>query len=219
MRAAPTLCFALALALALAPVTALADPPVTEPPAVVASVAAPAPVVDPRLALLERDATHARIWFWGFTAAYAVATVAETTLALALEDPGLRIDAAVGAGCAALAVAGMVITPVPRVWRAAADARRTGNIDAAMVAAADAENSGRAWYNHVLVGVVSVASGLILWVGYDRPVSAAITFAQDVIVGEANLLLIPTRAARHRNSAVAWSLAPSLHGASIVGVW
>ncbi len=213
MRAAPTLC----LALAVAPVTALADPPATAAPVVVAP--APAPVIDPRLDLLDRDATHARIWFWGFTSAYAIAAVAETTLALALEDPGLRIDAAVGAGCAALAVAGMVITPVPRVWRAAADARRTGNIDAAMVAAADAENSARAWYNHVLVGVVSVASGLILWVGYDRPVSAAITFAQDVIVGEANLLLIPTRAARHRNSAIAWSLAPSLNGAALVGVW
>lgn len=215
MRAAPILC----LALALAPATALADPPVAEPPAVVAPPTVPSPVVDPRLGLLERDATHARIWFWGFTSAYAVAAIAETTLALALDDPGLRIDAAVGAGCSVLAVAGMVITPVPRVWRAAADARRTGNVDAAMLAAATAENAGRAWYNHVLVGVVSVASGLILWVGYDRPVSAAITFAQDVVVGELNLLLIPTRAARHRDSAIAWSVAPLLNGASLVGVW
>ncbi len=205
MRAVSALC----LALAVAPAAALADPP--------APVAAP--VVDPRLDLLERDATHARVWFWGFTSAYAVAAVAQTTLALALADPGLRIDAAVGAGCATLALAGMVITPVPRVWRAAADARRTGNVDAAMLAAANAETAGRAWYNHLLVGVVSVTAGLILWVGYDRPVSAAITFAQDVIVGELNLLLIPTRAARHRRSAVAWAIAPSLNGASLVGAW
>jgi hypothetical protein len=34
---------------------------------------------------------------------------------------------------------------------------------------------------------VAVASGLVLWVGYDRPVSAALSFGTAVVVGEAIL--------------------------------
>lgn len=82
MRAA----LALTVAITLAPLAAQADP------------------VDPRVALLDRDARHARIWFWSFTAAYSLSAAAQTTLALALDDPGLRIDAAVRAGTSFLAV-------------------------------------------------------------------------------------------------------------------
>lgn len=202
MRAAPALC----LALLASPLTARADPPA-------------ASAVDPRLDLLERDATHARVWFWGFTAAYALAAVAQTTFALLVDDDGLRVDAVVGAASSALGVGGMIISPVPRVWRAANRARAGGDLDLAIAEAAEAERQGRAWYNHVLVGVVSVAAGLTLWLGYDRPVSAIINFAEDLVIGELNLFLIPTRSMSHRRGAVAWSLAPSLNGASLVGVW
>lgn len=211
VRAASALC----LALVAAPLAAHADPPVTPD----------APAVDPRLDLLERDALHAKIWFWGFTSAYALAAVAQTTFALVVDESltsdadGLRVDSAVGAASAWLALGGMIISPIPRVWRAATSARNGGSLDAAITAAADAENQGRAWYNHVLVGVVSVAAGLTLWLGYDRPISAAITFAENALIGELNLLLIPTRSANHRRSAVAWSFAPSVNGASLVGVW
>jgi hypothetical protein len=198
MRAA----LALSLALTTAPLAAHADP------------------VDPRVALLERDATHARIWYWGFTAAYSLSAVGQTTLALALDDPGLRIDAAVIAATSALAVGGMIISPIPNVWRAAADARRTGDVAAAITRAADAEDRARAWYNHLLVGVVAVASGLVLWVGFDRPVSAALSFGTAVVVGELNLFTMPRRAATWRaQPAVTWHLAPSLHGVQLVGAW
>lgn len=206
MRAAPALC----LALLAAPLPARADPP---------SAAAPSTAVDPRLDLLERDATHARVWFWGFTAAYSLAAVAQTTFALLVDDDGLRVDAIVGAASSALGVGGMIISPVPRVWRAASRARAGGDLDLALTEAAEAERQGRAWYNHALVGVVSVAAGLTLWLGYDRPVSAIITFAEDLVIGELNLFLIPTRSMNHRRSAVAWSLAPSLNGASLIAVW
>jgi hypothetical protein len=193
---------ALSLALTAVPLAAHADP------------------VDPRVALLDRDATHARIWYWGFTAAYSISAVGQTTLALALADPGLRIDAAVVAGTSFLAVGGMIISPIPNVWRAAADAHRTGDVAAAITRAADAEARGRAWYNHLLVGVVAVASGLVLWVGYDRPVSAALSFGTAVVVGELNLLTMPTRAMRWRDRpAVTWQLAPSLNGVQLVGQW
>lgn len=193
---------ALSLALSAAPLVAQADP------------------VDPRLALLDRDASQARLWFWGFTSIYSVSAVAQTTLALALDDPGLRIDAAVGAVSSWLGVAGMFITPVPRVWRAAEEARRTGDLDGAIARAAEAETAARAWYNHVGVAVVAVTAGLVLWIGYDRPLSAALAFGSDVLGGELSILTIPTRATRWRDRPVArWQLAPSLQGVQIVGVW
>ena len=65
MRAA----LALSVALTLAPIAAQADP------------------VDPRVALLDRDARHARIWFWSFTAAYSLSAAAQTTLALGTSSP------------------------------------------------------------------------------------------------------------------------------------
>lgn len=192
----------IALALSVAPLAARADP------------------VDPRLALLDRDATHARVWFWSFTAVYSIAAVGQGALALALEDPGLRIDAAVSAGSSLLAVGGMIISPVPNVWRAADDAHRTGDLAAAITRAANAEHQARAWYNHLLVGVVAITGGVILWAGFDRPVSAAISFGTSVLVGELNLLTIPTRASGWRDpAAVTWRFAPSLHGVQLVGTW
>ena len=56
----------LSLALSAAPLVAQADP------------------VDPRLALLDRDASQARLWFWGFTTIYSVSAVAQTTLNYAI---------------------------------------------------------------------------------------------------------------------------------------
>ena len=198
MRAVTALC----LALAVVPAVAHADP------------------VDPRVALLDRDAAHARLWFWVLTATYSVSAVAQTTLAFAFEDPGLRIDAAVGAASSWLALGGMVISPVPRVWRAAEAAHRTGDVDAAIVSAAEAETAARAWYNHIGVAAVAVTSGLVLWLGYDRPISAALAFSTDVIGGELSLLTIPARSARWRDRPVArWQLAPTLNGVQIVGVF
>jgi len=193
---------ALSLALSAAPLSAHADP------------------VDPRLALLDSDASQARLWFWGFTSIYSVSAVVQTTLALALDDPGLRVDATVGAASSWLGIAGMLITPVPRVWRAAEEAHRTGNVDVAIARAAEAETAARAWYNHVGVGLVAVVSGLVLWIGYDRPISAALAFGSDLIGGELSILTIPTRSARWRDRPVArWQLAPSLNGLQIVGAW
>lgn len=52
------------------------------------------------------------------------------------------------------------------------------------------DDGPRGWYNHV--GVVAVTSGLVLWIGYDRPISA-IAFSSDVIGGELSLLTILAR--------------------------
>ena len=196
MRAAITL----GLALAVAPASGLADP------------------IDPRVTLLDRDASHARLWFWTLTVTYSVVAVAQTALAFTLDDRGLRTDAAVGATTAWMGVGGMFFSPVPRVWRAAADARRTGEIDAAIGRAAEAEHAATAWYNHLIVGGVAVGAGLVLWLGYDRPISAALAFAGDLLGGEATLLTVPRRAIRWRDRPVAgWALTPTLGGLHLVG--
>lgn len=205
MRQSPrsaTVFAALCLASTLAARSAQADPP------------------DPRVALLDRDATHALVWWTGFTVGYTASAVTQTTLALSLTDEGDRIDATVRAASSWLAVGGMIISPIPRVWRAAAEAGRTGRIDAALTLAANAEAEGRAWYNHMLCGIVALAAGGVLWLGYDRPVPAALTAGLNLVVGEANIFTKPRRAYNARNDArVAWQLAPTLNGVQIVGAW
>lgn len=192
---------ALGLALTMAATSAHGDPP------------------DPRITLLERDATHARIWWWGFTLTYAVVASAETVLALTLEDPGLRIDAAVGAGSAWLGVGGMIISPIPNVWRANEASRTTASFDASFARAVKAETDGRAWYNHAACAAVALAAGAILWIGYDRPGSAIFNFASNLVVGEVNLFTQPGRAMRYRDRPLALRVAPMLNGVQLVGAW
>ncbi len=195
----------LALSLVLVPFAAQCDP--GDP-------------VDPRIALLDRDARHARLWFGSFAAGYSVSAVTQTTLAITADDPGQRIDATVRAGTSLLALGGMMLSPIPDIWRAADEAHRTADVSAALRRAAQAEERARAWYNHLRIGVVAVTAGLLLWVGYDRPVSAAITLGTSVVVGEANMLTRPTRALRWRAlPSASWHLVPSLHGLQLAGVW
>jgi len=193
---------ALCLASTLAARPALADPP------------------DPRVTILDRDATHALVWWTGFTVAYTASAVTQTSLALTLTDEGDRIDATVRAASSWLGVGGMLISPMPRVWRAAAEANRTGRLDAALALTASAEADGLAWYNHMLCGIVALTAGGVLWLGYDRPVSAAITLGLNFTVGELNLFTQPRRSLSARNDArVAWQLAPTLNGVQVVGAW
>lgn len=202
-RATAALALTLALAETVTPCCACADP-----------------VTDPRVVLLERDATQARVWWWGFTIGYSVAGVAQTVMALALDDEGLRIDAAVGAVSTWLGVGGMLLSPIPAVWRAADDARRTGRVDEALARAADAEATGRAWYNHAACVVVALAAGAVLWWGYDRPGSAALNATANLVVGEVNLWTQPARALHLRDRAgLHVHLAPSLNGLQLVGTW
>ena len=193
---------ALCLASTLAARAAHADPP------------------DARVALLERDATHALVWWTGFTVGYTASAVAQTSLALSLDDPGLRIDAVVGSVSSWLGVGGMLISPIPRVWRAASEARRTGRIDEALALAANAEREARAWHNHMLCAIVAVAAGGVLWLGYDRPATGALNAGLNLVVGEINLYTQPRRAYNARNDArVAWQFAPTLNGVQVVGAW
>lgn len=191
---------------------------------VVACLALAAPAVahaqDARVELLERDAAHARLWWWGFTAVYAAAGIVQTVMSFTVDDPGLRVDSAVGAASTWIGVAGMFISPIPAVWQAAERARVTGRYDVALARAAEAEADARAWYNHAACVAVALGAGAILWFGYDRPESAAINAAGNLLVGELNLLTQPRRALSYRERASArWQLLPGLGGAQLAVRW
>lgn len=184
------------------------------------AVPSPACAQDARVELLERDAAHARLWWWGFAAVYTAAGIVQTVMSFTVDDPGLRVDSAVGAGSTWLGVAGMFLSPIPAVWQAAERARVTGRYDEALARAAEAEAEGRAWYNHVACVVVALGAGAILWLGYDRPESAAINAAGNLLVGELNLLTQPRRALSYRERGTAqWHVVPGLGGAQLALQW
>lgn len=175
---------------------------------------------DARAELLERDAAHARLWWWSFTAVYAAAGIVQTVMSFTVDDAGLRVDSAVGAASTWLGVAGMFISPIPAVWQAADRARETGRYDLALARAAEAEADARAWYNHAACVVVALGAGAVLWFGYDRPESAAINAAGNLLVGELNLLTQPRRALSYREHGTArWQLMPGLGGAQLAVRW
>ncbi len=177
--------------------------------------------IDPRLDLLDRDAAHARTWWWTFTLSYAAIATAQTTLAITVDTPTFaRVDSIVGAVDTWLGFGGMLIGPIPRVWRAAADAHRTGDVASALTRAADAEAEARGWWNHVLAAAVGLGSGAVLLWGYDRPVPAALSAASGIVVGELNLWTTPARVLHLRDHGMLTaSFVPVPGGLGVAGAW
>ena len=176
---------------------------------------------DPRADRLALDAAHAEYWWAGFTAVYTASALVQTGLALGVTDEGDRVDAIVNAASSWLGVGGQVVlSPIPEVWRAHSDVLHGRSLKRALSRAATAEGEGRAWYNHAACAAVAVGAGATLWLAFDRPESAALTFATNLVVGEINLFTQPSRVMRDRASnAVAWSLVPTANGAAWIAVW
>lgn len=150
-------------------------------------------------ALLADDARHARLWWWGFTGAYLAGGAVHGVIAATTDDRGKRADNLVGAASSALGVGGMLLlSPIPEVWAADDEARRTGAYGPALSRAAEAEAEGFHWLNHVACVAVAVGSGLVLWLGYDRPGPAAFTAGTNLAIGELNLWTQPSRALDRR---------------------
>lgn len=198
MRAAVTSAIAAAFALATSPLRADPLPSARE--------------------VLEADALHARYWWVGYTSVYSAAALAQTGIALTAYTEGERVDYLVGAASSWLGVGGMLLSTIPRVERAAAEARRTGRWDEGLARAAEAESLAFAWYNHLACAAVAVAAGAVLWLGYDRPGPAALNFASNLVIGEINLFTAPRRAMRRRaRAAQGWRVAPA--GGGFVVSW
>ncbi|MFO0626163.1 MAG: hypothetical protein U0325_11155 [Polyangiales bacterium] len=167
--------------------------------------------------LVEADAAHAQFWWSGFIGVYSAFAITRTGLALATSDPDERVDHAVDAATAWLGVGSMVISTIPRVWRARDEAARTGRWDLALARAAEAETAALAWWNHAACVAVALASGAVLWLGYDHPTQAAVSTAMNLLVGEVNLWTAPRRSMRAAARPRAWTITPA--GAGLVLRW
>lgn len=149
---------------------------------------------DARLRLaLERDATTAPRWFWGWTVGYALAGGTQVALSRYAPERGLRVDARVRAVGAGLGVIGMFISPVgPSVPLPAPD--DGPGLKAAVAEQARREREARGWLNHLLCALVATGSASYLLFAEDRPGSAAFTLVSSLLVGEAQIYTTPDAA-------------------------
>jgi hypothetical protein len=156
---------------------------------------------------LDAEAARARLWWNAWTAGYAGLTIGQGVAAGRSGDRDTRADLGVGAATSLIGVAGMLLSPLPRVAAAAeeletmpsgtAEERQARDRAAVLLRerAADAEREGRSWLSHALNFVVAAGSSLVLWKGFDRGTSAAESFATGLAVGELQLWTQPSHLA------------------------
>lgn len=196
-----TLVSAAPLLAADAPVTS-----VTAPQAATSAIMVTAPVsrLDAMQAVLDARRSYANTWFYGFTAAYAVGTVAQGALYYVVDEdekPGYLV----GTATAALAVGGMIISPVKtgsvadrfRTLRAAGKEQEAATL---FDETADGEREARNWFNHALSAAVGLGSGAVLLFHYEQPGAAIFQTVSSLVIGEVQILTGPTDAADARES-------------------
>ena len=152
---------------------------------------------------LDDEARRERRWWNAWTATYAAFTVGQGAAAGAVHDRDTRIDMEVGAATSVLGVVGMLLSPLREVARAAdtvdrmparTEEERRARAETAVVErarAAAAEREARSWLVHVLNVVVTGASSVVLWQGFDHGTSAATNLASGVAIGELQIWTQP----------------------------
>lgn len=154
---------------------------------------------------LESGTAAADRWWYGWYAGYSALTVGQFTIALAVDDPKARADNVVGAVASSLGVIPLGFLPfTPRL--AAADLRgypattpeqRRRKLAAAerlLHAASDVEIQKRSWITHALGFSVSLASGLVLGLGYQSTRGAVLNSLGGVALTELQIFTQPTAA-------------------------
>lgn len=185
-------------------------------------------------ASLARGARKAAIWNWSWPIIYGVLAGGQVAVGLVIDDEGRKKDLYVSAARAGIAGLAGILIPLkaPREWRRY---RATGDACAdvaaaerALAAAAASEARGKSWKKHAAVLGLNLVTGLVLWLGFDRPIGqAALTTATGLVVGEVMIFTQPTasRAAWNRyrrgevgiaaTPAVTWTITPLAGGAGI----
>lgn len=154
---------------------------------------------------LESGTVAADRWWYGWYAGWSALTVGEVVFALAATDRGFRVDSAVGAVSCSLGVIPLGFLPfVPRTAAASlrtlpgtSPAERRRKLAAGehlLRSAADTEALGRSWLTHTLGISVSIAAGLVLALGYERPVTGTINALTGVALTELQIFTQPTAA-------------------------
>lgn len=154
---------------------------------------------------LEAGTVAADRWWYGWYGGWTALTVGEVVFAIAAPSRGFRVDSAVGAVSCSLGVIPLGLFPfVPRTAAASLRAvpgvtreekrRKLATAERLLRTSAETEALGRSWLPHTLGIGVSVAAGLILALGYQRPVTGTINILAGIALTEAQIFTQPTAA-------------------------
>lgn len=159
-------------------------------------------------ARLDAGQPAASRWWYGWIGGYTALTLAQGAVFAQSSDPGVRANMVVGTGGSLFGVLCTLVTRLPAID--AGDALRAGSSSGSYGArvalgerllndSADAELLGRSWLAHGIGAVVASAQGLVLWLGYRRPVDGAISFASSLAISEVQIFSQPIRAIEDRD--------------------
>jgi hypothetical protein len=184
------------IGVALAAWLALGTSPAAESPALTpASPVETKARLEALRALLDSESARADAWTWGWSGAYVMITIAQL-VPVAFVDADTRIDLWVGA---VSSVVGAVLQGALPLRVPSAEGL-PDEPDAALAEAerraaegAEHERQFAAWYSHCVNVAVNAIAGLVLGLGYQHWVSAALSFGVGVAVGEVVLFTQPTR--------------------------
>ncbi len=183
------------------------------------------------LAGFEANQGAEALWWNGWTLFYGLAATAQGTVALAATDPGLRVDASVGATKATLAIGGMLLFTPRTAIRATsvlrgmdgssafARTRRLAVAEKLLERAAEDAAFGTSWVAHLSVALVNLGGAYVQWVGYRRTAEGWLGLAVGLAAGEAAILSRPTgsgRLWRGYSRVHGWTIAPTAEGVVVI---
>lgn len=175
------------------------------------------------VAALNQEAKKVRTWWRGWMGGFASLVAVQGAGYFILKGENMKTEMLVGGAGALLGFAGMVISPLPNVWRAdrevirimdeAEAAKSVSNpvpaavpgvstedlIRVQLQRAAQAERDGRNWFNHVLGAAVPIASAVLLWTVWekgDAPTGGITTLGAGLAISAAQLYTQPYKLAR-----------------------
>lgn len=163
---------------------------------------------------IDRGARQGRTWagLWG--GSFGVAAVGAVTIASVIDDRGWSIDLYVSGGAAALgALSRAVLMPAlvrkrrgyrKRVAQGLRGCERLQAAERVLVTGARGERRARSVAMHLAALTVSASTGVILGLGFNRPISGNRQFMIGAAVGQVMLLTMPKPAtvalARYRRT-------------------
>ncbi len=156
--------------------------------------------------MLEQGKPNANRWWYGWLIGYSAATIGQGAVWLTSDDKNTRQDMALGAATTFLGAMGQIITPMipgtasdrlARISEGTPQERRDKLLKAEKLLEKCAlrEKEGRSWKMHALTGVVNLAGGFIVWLGFDRNIWEGVgNFALNTAITEIQIWTQPTRA-------------------------